>query len=77
MFWFEAEHPETGETLEVRALVCGATRGARDLYGVPLEPDDLPEMVICEVWGEAGKGVSFAGFEDALVDVGWRKLKDG
>jgi hypothetical protein len=75
MFWFKAEHPETGEELEVSALVYGEMRGLRDSYGAPLEPDELPELVICDVWDASGRAVSYDSYEAALIATGWRELR--
>lgn len=66
MFWFETEHPETGEALEVEAVYCAPWRGLRDSYGAPLEPDDEEAVRICEVRNRAGELVEFADFEETL-----------
>lgn len=74
MFWFKAQHPETGEPLEVEAVYFRKKPGLKDLYGVPLEPDD-PEMVVVYAARDAsGKAVDFQAFRDTLEAAAWRFL---
>lgn len=75
MFWFRAEHPDTGEILDVKALVFGAGRGRRDADGAPLEPDDEAEIVICGVWTETGDPVEWWELESDLEAQGWSAVK--
>ncbi|MDD5349891.1 MAG: hypothetical protein PHQ12_06745 [Chthoniobacteraceae bacterium] len=72
MFWFRTAHPETGEALEVAAVYIPPRRGARDGYGVPLEPDDAEEVRVCEVRRHGGEVVDFSAFQEALEAQAWR-----
>jgi hypothetical protein len=71
MFWFETEHPVTGEALEVEAVYLPPWRGLRDAFGAPLEPDDFETVAICEVRNRAGERVEFANIEETLKSVAY------
>ena len=76
MFGFESVHPVTGEPIEVEAIWHPPRRGLRDRLGVPLEPDDAEEIVICRVWNSAGQSVEFTGFEAELIELAWRRPRE-
>ena len=59
MFWFEADHPETGEPVGVEAVRYGARQGLRDCFGAPLEADDAEEWAICRVCDGAGRPLPY------------------
>ena len=76
MFWFETDHPETGEWLEVEAEWSPSRRGLRDWFGAPLEPDDLEELIICRVWDRFGTAVPHVAFESILLAQA-RRIQNG
>ena len=68
MFWFHTTHPETGQPIEVQVEYHRPKRGLRDRFGVPLEPDDGEEFVVCEVWNRAGEPIDCSAFQTRLIE---------
>lgn len=71
---YTVENEETGEetTYTIEYTYYGGCRGSRDSMGVPLEPDDEPEIEIVSIRDEGGNEVS----EEVLSDEDWENIQE-